>query len=138
PPGSAGFCYSPGAFWTDHQQDTHQSHEIRLSTPTDWRIRVLAGGFYEKYLIYEGTDWFYGTSPHFYPIGPPQVYQNSAGQVVPYPVTVQNPNVRPLGDARFEEHTSGHPPCGGLLSQKPLAKRKQDRNRTRLNSSPGE
>src|SRR5213080_4096129 len=34
-PGSTGFCYSPSAFWTDHQRDTHQSHEIRLSTPTD-------------------------------------------------------------------------------------------------------
>src|SRR5437762_1396930 len=88
--GSPGFCYSPSAFWTDHQQDTHQSHEIRLSTPTDWRFRVPAGGLYEKYLIYEGTDWFYGTSPNFYPICPPQVYQNVAGQDVPYPGTVAN------------------------------------------------
>ena len=115
-PGSAGFCYSPGAFWTDHQQDTHQSHEIRLSTPTDWRIRALLGGFYEKYLIYEGTDWFYGTSPHFYPIGPPQVYMNSAGQVVPYPVTVQNPNVRPLGDAFFDDIKRGYTQWAGFLS----------------------
>jgi iron complex outermembrane recepter protein len=115
-----GFCYSPSAFWTDNQKDTHQSHEIRLSTPTDWRFRVLAGGFYEKYLIYEGTDWFYGTSPHFYPIGPPQVYivpgTSNPPQIAPYPVTVQNPNVRPLGDAFFDDIKRGYTQWAGFLS----------------------
>src|SRR6184192_565380 len=95
-----GFCYSPSAFWTDHQRDTHLSHEIRLSTPSDWRIRALVGGFYEKYLIYEGTDWFYGTSPHFQPIGPPSVDPKTGAF---YPPTVQNPSVRPLGDAFFDD-----------------------------------
>src|SRR5438876_8696746 len=117
--GSAGFCYSPSAFWTDHQQDTHQSHEIRLSTPTDWRIRALVGGFYEKYLIYEGTDWFYGTSPNFYPIGPPQVYAvpgTNPVQIAPYPVTVQNPNVRPLGDAFFDDIKRGYTQWAGFAS----------------------
>jgi len=116
-----GFCYTPSAFWTDHQRDTHQSHEIRLSTPTDWRIRALVGGFYEKYLIYEGTDWFYGTSPHFYPIGPPQVYRTpgtppTGGMIVPFPVTVQNPNVRPLGDAFFDDIKRGYTQWAGFLS----------------------
>ncbi|MGH8338430.1 MAG: TonB-dependent receptor plug domain-containing protein, partial [Gammaproteobacteria bacterium] len=38
--GSAGQCYSPSGFFTDHGRDTHQSHEIRLSTPDDWRVRA--------------------------------------------------------------------------------------------------
>jgi outer membrane receptor protein involved in Fe transport len=113
-----GFCYSPSAFWTDNQKDTHQSHEIRLSTPTDWRFRVLAGGFYEKYLIYEQTDWFYGTSPHFYPIGPPSVagHGTSLAPGAPYPVTVQNPNVRPLGDAFFDDIKRGYTQWAGFAS----------------------
>ena len=42
--GSPGFCYSPSAFWTDHQQDTHQSHEIRLSTPVTGVLTQGLGG----------------------------------------------------------------------------------------------
>src|SRR6266403_4185818 len=61
-PGTPGYCYSPHIFWTDHQTTTHQSHELRLSTPGDWRVRGLAGAFWEKYTIHEQTDWFYGTS----------------------------------------------------------------------------
>ncbi len=116
-----GFCYSPNSFWTDHQKDTHQSHEIRLSTPTEWRIRALVGGFYEKYLINEGTDWYYGSSPHFYPIGPPQVYKTpgtppTGGQIVPFPVTVQNPNLRPLSDSFFDDIQRGYTQWAGFVS----------------------
>lgn len=112
-PNSPGFCYSPSAFWTDNQKDTHLSHEIRLSTPTDWRIRALVGGFYEKYLIYEGTDWHYGTSPNFYPIGPPTV-DPATGNA--FPVTVQNPNVRPLGDSFFDDIKRGYTQWAGFAS----------------------
>jgi len=109
-PNSPGFCYSPSAFWTDNQKDTHLSHEIRLSTPNDWRIRGLIGGFYERYDIYEQTDWHYGTSPNFYPIGPPTV-DPSVGNPTsgkPFPVTVQNPNVRALGDSFFDDIKRGY------------------------------
>jgi outer membrane receptor protein involved in Fe transport len=112
-PGSRGFCYSPNALWTDNQKDTHQSHEIRLSTPTDWRIRGLVGGFYEKYSIYEQTDWFYGTSPHFFPIGPPSLDPKTGAF---YPVTVQNPNVRPSGDAFFDDIKRGYTQWAGFTS----------------------
>jgi iron complex outermembrane recepter protein len=108
-----GFCYSPSSYWTDNQKDTHQSHEIRLSTPTDWRIRALVGGFYEQYFIYEQTDWFYGTSPHFYPIGPPSVDPKTGAL---YPVTVQNPNVRPLGDSFFDDIKRGYTQWAGFTS----------------------
>jgi iron complex outermembrane recepter protein len=98
-PGSAGYCYSPSAFWTDHERTTHQSHELRLSTPDEWRVRAIGGLFWEEYKIHEQTDWFYGTSPNFVPIGPP---------TLPVPVTSNNPNVRPLGDAFFDDITRGY------------------------------
>jgi len=94
--GSAGYCYSPSAFWTDHEQTTHQSHEIRVSTPDDWRIRGIGGLFYEKYQIHENTDWFYGTSPNFVPLQPPPG------------ATTTNPNVRPFGDAFYDDITRGY------------------------------
>ncbi len=45
---SAGFdpptkCYSPSATWHDQDRNTHQSHELRLSTPDDRRVRGLFG-----------------------------------------------------------------------------------------------
>jgi outer membrane receptor protein involved in Fe transport len=101
---SPGYCYTPSAFWTDHEQTTHQSHEIRVSTPDDGRIRGIGGLFYEKYAVHEQTDWFYGTSPNFYPIGPPT--EDAAG--APYPVTSNNSNVRPRGDSFFDDITRGY------------------------------
>ena len=94
--GSAGFCYSPNVFWTDYQTNTHQSHEVRLSTPDDWRLRALAGLFYEKYEIDEQADWHYGTSPHFVPIAPPPG------------VTANNPRVRLPGDVFFNDIDRGY------------------------------
>ena len=69
PPGG-NTCYSPSGFWTDHQHTTHQSHELRISTPDDWRLRALGGLFWENYTIHEQTDWFYGSNPNFVPIAP--------------------------------------------------------------------
>jgi outer membrane receptor protein involved in Fe transport len=98
-PGSKGNCYSPSAFWRDHENTAHQSHELRLSTPDDWRLRAIGGLFWEDYTIHEQTDWFYGTSPNFQPIGPP---------TLPIPVTSNNPTVRPSGDAFFDDVTRGY------------------------------
>ncbi|MGO9426856.1 MAG: TonB-dependent receptor [Steroidobacteraceae bacterium] len=95
-PGSAGFCYSPSAFWTDSEKTTHLSQEMRLSTPDDWRLRGLGGIFYEKYQIDENTDWHYGTSPNFVQIAPPPG------------ATTNNPNVRPPGDVFFDDITRGY------------------------------
>jgi iron complex outermembrane receptor protein len=94
--GSTGYCYSPSGFWTDHQSSTHQSHELRVSTPDDWRLRGLVGLFYENFTVHEQTDWFYGTSPNFVQIVPP------AGS------NSNNPDVRPLGDSFFDDITRGY------------------------------
>ena len=96
---SPGYCYSPSGFVQDHENSTHQSHELRLSTPDDWRLRAIGGLFWEDYKIHEQTDWYYGSSPHFYPVGPP---------TLPIPVTSNNPNVRPFGDFFFDDITRGY------------------------------
>jgi iron complex outermembrane recepter protein len=119
-------CFSPSATWHDRERNTHQSHELRVSTPGDWRIHGIGGLFYENYRIQEQTDWFYVTAlPYYNPIGPPTGYYtlngspllsngtlvryNQTGAVfVPSPVTSNNPNIRPPGDGFFDDIGRGY------------------------------
>ena len=56
-------CFSPSSFWNDKSDSTNQSHEIRLSSPDDWRFRFIGGLFYEKRELEANTDWFYKSVP---------------------------------------------------------------------------
>jgi outer membrane receptor protein involved in Fe transport len=93
---SPGYCYSPSEHWTDQEHSTHQSHEMRLSTPDDWRVRAIGGLFWEDYAIHEQADWYYGTSPYFVPVAPPPT------------ATSNNPGVRPAGNVFFDDITRGY------------------------------
>ncbi|TLZ31514.1 MAG: TonB-dependent receptor [Gammaproteobacteria bacterium] len=119
-------CFTPGSSWRDLERNTHQSHELRVSTPGDWPIRGIGGLFYENYLIQEQVDWFYLTAlPYFNPIGPPTGYYSLNGSqfqpdgspvhfytpgavFVPAPVTSGNPNIRPPGVGFFNDITRGY------------------------------
>jgi outer membrane receptor protein involved in Fe transport len=61
--GLAATCYSPSSTWTETERSVHQSHEIRLSTPDDWRLRGIVGAFWEKLALYDQLDWKYKTLP---------------------------------------------------------------------------
>ena len=68
-------CFSPSSTWHDVERNTHISHELRLSTPDDWRIRAIGGAFYENYRINEVVDWLYKTAtPYFGNIATPTGY----------------------------------------------------------------
>jgi outer membrane receptor protein involved in Fe transport len=69
--GKTGQCYSPSTVWEDHQRDTHDSQELRLSTPDEWRVRGIGGLFWEDYKVQDDTDYQYKTAPGFEPIVPP-------------------------------------------------------------------
>jgi outer membrane receptor protein involved in Fe transport len=60
---AAGKCYSPSTTWEEKEKNTHQSHEIRLSTPDDWRIRAIGGLYYEQFVIEDDTEFLYKTVP---------------------------------------------------------------------------
>jgi iron complex outermembrane recepter protein len=106
---AAARCFTPSSTWRDIERNTHQTHELRLSTPGDWRIRGIGGVFYENYRLQDQTDFFYLTAlPYFNPIGPPTGYYTPTGAFVSEPVTANNPNVRPLGDAFFNDITRGY------------------------------
>jgi outer membrane receptor protein involved in Fe transport len=56
-------CYSPSSTWNDTEHNTHQSHEIRLSTPDEWRMRGIVGAFWEELKIEDQLNWLYKTLP---------------------------------------------------------------------------
>jgi iron complex outermembrane receptor protein len=119
-------CFTPSSTWHDVERNTHQSHELRVSTPGDRRIRGIGGLFYENYQIQEQVDFSYLTAlRYFNPIGPPTGYYTLNGSTlqadgtpvtfftpravfVPATVTSNNPNVRPLGDGFFNDITRGY------------------------------
>ena len=65
--------------------------------PDDWRLRAIGGLFWERYLIHEQTDWYYGN---------PQAGFNP--MVPPPGATSNNPNVRAPGDFFFDDITRGY------------------------------
>jgi iron complex outermembrane receptor protein len=56
-------CYAPVGSWNDNVQNTHQSHEIRLSTSEDNRLRGLFGAFWEEFIIKDQMDFNYLAIP---------------------------------------------------------------------------
>lgn len=56
-------CYSPSATWRDLEHDTHLQHEVRLSTPDDWRLRGLVGVYYADDTVVDVTTWNYKSIP---------------------------------------------------------------------------
>ncbi|MGA9028586.1 MAG: TonB-dependent receptor [Steroidobacteraceae bacterium] len=66
---NAGTCYTPSSVWKDQERNTNQSHELRASTPDDWRIRGLLGLFWQKQIIEDDTQWLYRSVPTCSPTG---------------------------------------------------------------------
>ena len=65
-------CFTPSATWHDQERNTHLTHELRLSTPDDQRLRGIGGLFYEDYKIQEQVDWHYKSAvDYFRVIAPP-------------------------------------------------------------------
>jgi iron complex outermembrane recepter protein len=102
--GSAGNCYSPSSFWREHERNTHQSHELRVSSPDESRFRALGGIYWEDYKIYDQSNWNYGSSPNFVPIAPPPG------------ATANNPNPRPAGTVYFQDITRGYKQTAAFMS----------------------
>jgi iron complex outermembrane recepter protein len=63
--GGAGpaICYSPVMGWHDYFKTSHQSHEVRFSTPDDWRERLLLGAFWENLQIKDDMNFLQKTIP---------------------------------------------------------------------------
>jgi outer membrane receptor protein involved in Fe transport len=56
-------CFSPSATWRSEEKNTHQQHELRFSTPDEWRLRAIAGVFWEDNKLWDQTGWSYKNVP---------------------------------------------------------------------------
>ena len=102
-------CFSPSATWREIEKNPHLTHEFRLSSPDDWRMRFVAGAFYENLRIYDQTDWYYKSIPNCPADIVPGTGQACMGNVAPVPgSTVNNPNTRPDNDGFFEDVQRGY------------------------------
>jgi outer membrane receptor protein involved in Fe transport len=98
-------CYSPSSTWQEIEKNTHQSHELRLSTPDDWRLRGLVGAFWEQQRIYDETDWLYKTVPSCTSTLTTGCFSNLG--IAPG-ATAQDPNAVTDNTAFFEEVQRGY------------------------------
>lgn len=64
-------CYSPSSVWQNTIENINTSHEIRLSTPSDWKVTAVGGLFYEEREVNDQTEWLYKSVPEC-TIGGPQ------------------------------------------------------------------
>jgi len=61
--GTPPVCYSPTSSWTDQVRNAHLSNELRLSTPSDWRLRGLFGAYQENFNIQDNMNFLYKRIP---------------------------------------------------------------------------
>ena len=90
-------CFSPSATWRSVERNVHQQHEVRLSTPDSWRLRAIAGLYYENNALYDQTGWHYKSVPPCTANGAPGTPGNTGceSDVGTFPgTTVQNPGVQ--------------------------------------------
>jgi iron complex outermembrane recepter protein len=103
--GLAAACFSPSTVWNETEHSTHQSHELRLSTPDDWRLRGIVGAFWEKVEIEDRLNWLYKTLPACSDTVTAGCFTN----VAPAPgSTVTDPSIRNDNDAFFNDVTRGY------------------------------
>ena len=62
-------CYPPVGHWHDTVENQHYSHELRISTDPQYRLRGILGAFWEKFVIFDQMDWHYMSIPQCGPTG---------------------------------------------------------------------
>src|ERR1700704_1123714 len=99
-------CFSPSATWHSEERNTHQQHEIRLSTPDEWRFRAIAGAFWENNTLYDQTGWGYKTVPSCTSSGAPGTPGNNGcfADIGTIPgTTVVNPGIHPAPTSFYQD-----------------------------------
>jgi outer membrane receptor protein involved in Fe transport len=100
-----GKCYSPTAAWHDKARNTHDSQELRVSTPDDWRLRGILGAFWEEDVINSTTEWGYKSVPAC----TVTVTTDCLTDIGPPPgANVNNPNIRSDNTSAFDDITRGY------------------------------
>lgn len=111
--GQAPYCYEPTSRWNDKVRNTHESHEVRISSPDTGRIRAIVGGYYENFKIQDNMDWSYTTIPNCGLNSTTAALQAAGtvclGQVAPNPsATLNVPGPRAAGVSFGQDVTRGY------------------------------
>ena len=81
-PNTTATCYSPSSTWHNIERNTHQTHEIRVSTPDDARLRAIGGIFWEDYRIQTSQNFLYADAqagfPPLTPVSGVEVFDSSS------------------------------------------------------------
>lgn len=107
-------CYSPVTYWHDKVRNTHFSNEFRVSTPSTWRLRGVAGAFIEQFRISDVMNFEYKTIPSCDDPGAIAAQNPAQGLVCvgndqPIPgTTARNPSVRDDMTGYGEDIHRGH------------------------------
>ena len=92
-----GKCFSPSSSYRVLESNTHQSHEFRVSTPDDARLRALGGLFWEDFRVNDDSEWSYkDPAAGFHDLAPPPG------------ASVNNPNVRNDNIAFYDDVKRGY------------------------------
>ncbi len=96
-------CFSPSAVWHSVERNTHQQHELRLSTPDEWRLRAIGGVFWENNTLYDQTGWGYKTVPSC-TATPPPAGAGCFSDIGTFPgSTVVNPGVQAAPTSFYQD-----------------------------------
>jgi iron complex outermembrane receptor protein len=113
-------CYSPVSSWNDTVRNTHQSHEIRVSTPDDLPYRGLFGAYWEDFEIQDVMNFNYKSIPSCTPdalaaalAGGPTCVANVA---TPPGSTATDPGIRGDSTAFGEDAQRGYKQTAFFLS----------------------
>jgi iron complex outermembrane recepter protein len=109
-------CYAPVGDWNDKVHNTHQTHEIRLTTSDENRVRGTLGGFWEDFKIYDEMNFNYLPIPQCNPANlasataPVGAGPDCVTAVGPIPGNFANdPNLRVNSNTAFgEDDTRGY------------------------------
>jgi iron complex outermembrane receptor protein len=93
-------CFSPSSTWHAAERNEHQQHELRLSTPDEWRLRAIAGAYWEDNKLFDQTAWNYKSVPSCTPSVTAGCFTNIG--TAPG-ATVQSPGVQPPNTSFYQD-----------------------------------
>jgi len=99
-------CYSPSSSWHSTERNAHQQHELRFTTPDEWRLRGIVGAFFERNILFDQTDWKYKTLPACTSNGAPGTPGNTGclTNTGTFPgTTVENPGVQSSNSSFYQD-----------------------------------
>lgn len=90
-PARGSTCYTPDKSYQVRNRTKRWTHEARITTPADQRIRGTLGVFYDDNKLFDNTDWSYLQEEAGF------IYRRAPGPgTTAFPTNPNDPSVRPI------------------------------------------